>query len=91
MLFAFGFGFVHGFGFANVRREMELPARAPRWSLFSFNLGVEFGQAMIVLAVAPLLALIYRRSRLWGWRVTAFSALGAVVAGAFWFVQRVVS
>ncbi len=91
VLFAFGFGFIHGFGFANVLREMELPSRALVWSLFSFNLGVEFGQASIVLAVAPLLALIYRRSHLWGWRVTACSALGVIVAGAFWFVQRVAS
>ena len=41
---AFGFGLIHGFGFANVLREMDLPARALGWSLFAFNLGVEVGQ-----------------------------------------------
>ena len=91
VLFAFGFGFIHGFGFANVLREMALPARALVWSLFSFNLGVEFGQACIVLAVAPLLALIYGRSQLWGRRVTTCSSMGVIIAGAFWFVQRVTS
>lgn len=91
VLFAFAFGFIHGFGFANVLREMELPARALGWSLFSFNLGVEFGQAIIVLAVAPMLALIYNRSHLWGRRVTTCSSMGVIVAGAFWFVQRVTS
>lgn len=89
VLFAFAFGFIHGFGFANVLREMEVPARALGWSLFSFNLGVEFGQAAIVLAVAPLLALIYKRSYLWGRRVTTYSSMGVILAGTFWFVQRV--
>ena len=45
---AFAFGFIHGFGFANVLREMDLPARALGWSLFSFNVGVEIGQLLVV-------------------------------------------
>ena len=40
---AFAFGFVHGFGFADVLREMGLPQAALGWSLFAFNLGVELG------------------------------------------------
>ena len=46
---AFAFGFIHGFGFANVLREMDLPARALGWSLFSFNVGVEIGQLLVVV------------------------------------------
>nr|MBA2743198.1 HupE/UreJ family protein [Chthoniobacterales bacterium] len=61
LLFAFGFGFIHGFGFANVLREMQLPRAALGWSLFSFNAGVEVGQACIVLAVAPALGILIRR------------------------------
>ena len=49
---AFAFGFIHGFGFANVLREMELPARALGWSLLSFNVGVEIGQIVVVVVVA---------------------------------------
>ncbi|MBA3882355.1 MAG: HupE/UreJ family protein [Chthoniobacterales bacterium] len=88
LLFAFCFGFVHGFGFANVLREMELPRAALGWSLFSFNVGVEIGQACIVLAVAPLLAVLYRRSAPLAGRVVAASSFGVVFAGSFWFVQR---
>ncbi|MCA1658057.1 MAG: HupE/UreJ family protein, partial [Verrucomicrobiaceae bacterium] len=88
LLFAFCFGFIHGFGFANVLREMRLPAAALGWSLFSFNVGVEIGQACIVLAVAPLLALLYRRSVPVARRVVAVSSFGVVFAGSFWFVQR---
>src|SRR5204863_8768717 len=40
---AFAFGFIHGFGFANVLREMDLPRRALGWSLCSLTVGVELG------------------------------------------------
>lgn len=92
LVFAFGFGFIHGFGFANALREMELPRAALVWSLFSFNAGVEVGQACIVLAVAPLLALLRARARpRVTRRVLLAGSLAVIGAGAFWFVQRVVS
>ena len=86
--FAFGFGFIHGFGFANALHEMSLPRYALGWSLFSFNLGVEIGQMCIVLAAAPLLAWIGRRSLPLRRRVVTVGALGVILAGAFWFIQR---
>ncbi len=89
LIFAFCFGFIHGFGFANVLREMNLPRAALGWSLFSFNLGVEVGQACIVLTVAPLLAFIHQRNALVGRRIVTASSVCVVLAGAFWFVQRV--
>ena len=63
---AFAFGFIHGFGFANVLREMDLPARALGWSLFSFNVGVEIGQLLVVIAVASALGALRSRSELVG-------------------------
>ena len=89
MLFAFAFGLIHGFGFANVLQEMVLPRAALGWSLFAFNGGVEIGQACIVAAVAPLLALVHRRSEFVAARVVATGALAVTVAGAFWFFQRI--
>jgi hydrogenase/urease accessory protein HupE len=86
---AFGFGFVHGFGFANVLREMDLPARALGWSLFSFNVGVEIGQLAVVALVATMLEAIRRRNELAGRRVAFTGSLVVIAAGAFWFVQRV--
>ncbi len=88
LIFAFGFGFVHGFGFANVLREMDLPRAALGWSLFSFNLGVEIGQACIVLAVMPVLALLYRRSAPVAGKVIAAGSFCVVFAGSFWLMQR---
>ncbi len=89
MLFAFGFGLIHGFGFASVLQEMELPAHALGWSLLAFNVGVEIGQACILVAVAPALAILAKNSPVLARRLTHGLALGVTTAGAFWFFQRV--
>ncbi len=86
---AFAFGFIHGFGFANVLREMDLPARALGWSLFSFNVGVEIGQLFVVVAVASALALLRRRSEAAGQRLVFAGSMVVIAAGTFWFIQRV--
>ena len=86
---AFTFGFIHGFGFANVLREMDLPARALGWSLFSFNVGVEIGQLLVVIAVASALGALRSHSELLGRRLAFAGSIVVIAAGAFWFVQRV--
>lgn len=86
---AFTFGFIHGFGFANVLREMDLPARALGWSLFSFNLGVEIGQLAVVLVVASTLAALRSRSEIMGRRIALVGSIAVIAAGTFWFVERV--
>jgi hydrogenase/urease accessory protein HupE len=86
---ALSFGFIHGFGFANVLREMDLPARALGWSLLSFNAGVELGQLLVVVSVASLLAALRSRSQAFGQRLVFAGSLAVIAAGAFWFVQRV--
>jgi hydrogenase/urease accessory protein HupE len=86
---AFAFGFIHGFGFANVLREMDLPSRALGWSLFSFNIGVEIGQLLVVVAVASLLTSLHSRSEMAGRQVAFAGSLVVIAAGAFWFIQRV--
>jgi HupE/UreJ protein len=86
---AFAFGFIHGFGFANVLREMDLPSRALGWSLFSFNFGVELGQLLVVLLVATAFAALRARSEAAGRWLLVTGSIVVVAAGAFWFVQRV--
>ena len=86
---AFAFGFIHGFGFAGVLREMNLPRHALGWSLFSFNVGVEIGQLMVVLVVATALAAVRWRSERVGRYVAFAGSLVVIGAGSFWFIQRV--
>lgn len=86
---AFAFGLIHGFGFANVLREMDLPSRALGWTLFAFNVGVEIGQVVFVVLIASLFVWIRSRSEIAGRRLTVAGSIVVMLAGAFWFVQRV--
>ena len=86
---AFGFGFVHGFGFASVLREMNLPAQVLGWSLFSFNLGVEIGQVFVVALVASAFAALRAQGETAGRRLAYAGSIAVIAAGAFWFVERV--
>jgi hydrogenase/urease accessory protein HupE len=83
------FGLVHGFGFASVLKEFGLPATALGWSLFSFNLGVEIGQLLIVFAVALGLRALYRRRPDVTRRVVIAGSVIVILAGGYWFVERV--
>lgn len=86
-LVAFGFGLVHGFGFASVLAGLGLPRDALLPALLGFNLGVEAGQLAIVLALMPIAfwlrqSWLYRRVALQGGSV----AIGALAA--LWLVER---
>ena len=83
------FGLVHGFGFASVLREIGLPTRALGISLFSFNLGVEIGQAVLVVIVASLLSLLRSRSPIRARQVVTVASVVVTLAGAYWFVERI--
>jgi len=86
---AFLFGLVHGFGFAGVLMEAQLPPDRLARALFGFNVGVEIGQLAIVLLVWPPLRTLARlnHGRLRAPLVDLGSA--AVLAlGLFWFATR---
>ena len=90
-MLAFGFGLVHGFGFASVLAEFGLPRETLGWSLAGFNVGVELGQAAIVLAVTPPLGWLARGQPERHARLVKALALGIAVAGGYWFVQRLLA
>jgi len=68
---------------------MGLPTGALGWSLFSFNFGVELGQLMVVLVVAVVLDQIRTRSPRIADQIAVVGSVGVIIAGAFWFVERV--
>lgn len=86
---AAGFGLIHGFGFAYVLKEFGLPQAALGWSLFAFNLGVEFGQLLIVGVAATALLLIRRQSAAAAHGVALAGSIAVILAGLYWFVERV--
>jgi hydrogenase/urease accessory protein HupE len=84
----FVFGLLHGFGFSNVLRDMQLPRSELALSLFTFNAGVEIGQVLFVLTMYPLLSFI-ALSRWPRFRPAVSAAVLCV--GVYWFVQRAFS
>jgi hypothetical protein len=83
------FGLIHGFGFAADLLELRLPSGQLVSILLGFNLGVECGQLVLVLAVLGLVALLVR-AKLALPRpivVDAVSA-GLVGLGMYWFISR---
>jgi HupE / UreJ protein len=83
----FFFGLIHGFGFANVLAELNLPRSAFAWALLQFNVGLEVGQLLIV-AVATTALFTLR-----GWRSYARGVIGggsivAIAIGLLWLIER---
>jgi hypothetical protein len=83
---AFGFGLVHGFGFAGVLGGLGLVRGALALPLFGFNAGVELGQLAIVAAFLPL-AFIARATRVYRRAVAVGSVLIVGLALA-WLAER---
>jgi hypothetical protein len=83
----FGFGLLHGLGFAVVLRELGLPQGEFVTALFSFNIGVELGQ-LSVIAMA-FLAVGWFRERSWYRRAIVLPASLAIsLVGLYWAAQR---
>jgi hypothetical protein len=58
---AFGFGLVHGFGFSfALQNTLQFAGDHVLTSLLSFNLGIEFGQLLVLVLLIPALNLLFR-------------------------------
>jgi hypothetical protein len=83
---AFALGLLHGFGFSSVLIDLGLPSHELIGALLGFNLGVELGQAAIVVALLPALY--------WIRRTIAYQALlwagsaGVALVAILWSYQR---
>ena len=85
-MIAFGFGLVHGFGFAGLLSDLGLTQARQFVSLLGFNIGIEIGQSVIILLIFPALYLA-RRTRAYLPAMYIGSALLIVIAGT-WAIER---
>ena len=88
----FGFGLIHGFGFATALRELGIGSsgQAVVLPLGSFNLGVEAGQIAVALVTVPLLWALRAQPAL-STRVTSACSVVVVLAGGYWLIERILA
>jgi len=88
-LLVFGFGLVHGFGFAGALLDLGLGSStaAIATALVSFNVGVEAGQLAVAALLLPLVLLMRWQPR-WQTTLLRASSLMIATAGAYWLIER---
>ena len=82
----FFFGLIHGFGFANVLRDLGLPREGLVRCLLAFNCGVELGQLVIVACLWPLWKLVSNTKR--GPLISRILSGTILVFGSAWLIDR---
>ena len=88
-LVIFGFGLLHGLGFASVLGDFGLPAGQFVPALIGFNIGVELGQLAVIAIAFVLVGWAMKRD--WYRRAIAVPASCVIAAvGAYWFIERVI-
>ena len=86
----FGFGLVHGLGFATVLRELGLGSGGSGIALplLSFNLGVELGQILVAAVLLPLIWKV-RQHPIAANRLAPACSLLITATGTYWLIQRI--
>lgn len=88
-LLVFGFGLLHGLGFASVLTEFGLSAQSFVAGLIGFNVGVELGQLAVILICFALVGFWFR-NKSWYHSVIVVNGSAAIaLVGTYWFIERV--
>lgn len=83
----FVFGLIHGLGFANLLKDMNINKSQLASSLVSFNIGIEFVQILIVLLLLPILSYIHKQ--IYANRIYLYGSIFIIILGGFWLVERI--
>lgn len=86
----FGFGLLHGMGFAGALREIGLPRAEFVTGLVAFNVGVELGQLAVIALVYALVGLWGRGGAAYRARVVVPASALIAAVGLYWTVERVI-
>ncbi len=86
----FAFGLLHGMGFADVLKELRLPADEFIPALVSFNVGIELGQLTVIAAAFFSVAAWHRNKSWYRTRIVIPGSAIIAVIGLLWTVQRMV-
>lgn len=83
----FGFGLVHGFGFAGAMQDLGLSSADLAWPLLGFNLGVELGQLMLVAVMLPVI-FVLRRTAFYRHAVVLPGSVAIGLLALVWLLER---
>lgn len=86
----FGFGLLHGLGFASVLAEVGIARSQFVSGLIGFNVGVELGQLAVIAACFALFGFWFRNKSWYRQVVTIPLSVGIAAIGAFWFFERTI-
>ncbi|WP_192966608.1 HupE/UreJ family protein [Phaeobacter sp. F10] len=85
----FGFGLLHGLGFASVLEEFGLPQSQFISALIGFNVGVELGQLTVIALAYLLVGYWFGNHPKYRGRVAIPASVTIALIGGYWFVERV--
>nr|WP_238705052.1 HupE/UreJ family protein [Parasedimentitalea marina] len=88
-LVIFGFGLLHGLGFASILGDIGLPGDQFVAALIGFNVGVELGQLTVIAIAFATVSVWFRAHPKYRGRVAIPASITIAVIGAYWFVERV--
>lgn len=86
-IFVFGFGLLHGLGFASVLGDFGIATGRFVEALIGFNIGVELGQ-LTVIAIAFLLVGWFMKKDWYRRAIAIPASLVIALIGAWWVVER---
>lgn len=87
----FGFGLLHGLGFAGVLHEIGLPRTDYVTGLVAFNIGVELGQLGVISIAFTVTGLWFRARPWYRTRIVQPASIMIAAVGLYWTVERVLA
>lgn len=91
LVLVFGFGLLHGLGFASVLKDFGMPEGSFMTALISFNVGVELGQLAVITGAFALVYLLMQRQNIYRRLVVVPSSTIIAIIGFFWTIERIVA
>lgn len=85
---AFGFGLIHGFGFASVLGDLTSGISQTVLALAGFNIGVELGQLALLIVLFPLFYL-WGKTNHYGKAAVPVMLVAVGAISLYWVAQRV--
>lgn len=87
-IITFVFGLIHGMGFAGALTELGIPSTQKTLAVLAFNIGVELGQLLLILAILPVLIAI-RDFDLYRRKILPFLSSIIGVLAMYWMISRI--